>query len=352
MPLMDKDSTFMARALSLAKLGQGKVAPNPMVGAVIVHNGKIIGEGYHQEYGGPHAEVNAVDSVKDSGFLRGSTLYVNLEPCNHKGKTPPCTNLIMEKLIPRLIVGQKDPNPFVSGSGIERLMNNGVEVKVGILENECLELNRRFNLFHQKNRPYIILKWAQTEDGFVDLIRKKNDPIQPNWITDDYCRMMVHKWRSEEAGIMVGTEAALKDNPKLNVRSWSGNDPLRIVLDQHLRLPSHLSLFDRSIPTIVYSGKEKASLENLEYVKLNFDDNVLISIMDDLYKRSIQSIIIEGGAKLLNSFIINNLWDEARVFTGPVNFEKGIRAPEFDFNPIELSKTGNSKLRIYRNGER
>lgn len=339
----------MARALDLAKRGLGRVAPNPLVGAVIVCQGRIIGEGYHRYHGGPHAEVNAINSVEEKDQLKESTMYVNLEPCNHTGLTPPCTDLILKHSIPRLVVAQTDPNPVVAGKGIERLKKNGVEVIHGILEDEAWKVNRRFNTFHEKKRPFIILKWAQTEDGFVDKVRDKTDPIGPNWISDDFCRQMVHKWRSEEAAIMAGTETAAKDNPKLNVRSWKGKDPLRIVLDHHLRLPENLHLFDGTIPTIVYTGKNKASLENLEYVQVEFDDHILDSIMVNLYQKSIQSVIIEGGAKLLNSFIINNLWDEARVFTGPIKFGAGVKAPDFPFEPIETEKPGNSKLRIYRN---
>jgi len=338
----------MARALDLAKRGLGSVAPNPLVGAVIVYQGRIIGEGYHQYHGGPHAEVNAINSVEEKDQLKESTMYVNLEPCNHTGLTPPCTGLILKHSIPRLVVAQTDPNPVVAGKGIERLKKNGIEVIHGILEDEAWEVNRRFNTFHEKKRPFIILKWAQTEDGFVDKVRDKTDPIGPNWITDDFCRQMVHKWRSEEAAIMVGTDTAHKDNPKLNVRSWKGKDPLRIVLDQHLRLPENLHLFDSSTQTIVYTGKEKVSSTNLEYVWMDFDDNILISLLKDLYQRSVQSIIIEGGTKLLNSFIKSNLWDEARVFTGPIKFGAGVKAPIFPFEPIEKKSTGNSILKIYR----
>ena len=346
---MDYDPAYMQRAIQLAGLGKACVAPNPMVGAVIVHDNKIIGEGYHRKYGGPHAEVNAVASVGQKSLLREATMYVNLEPCNHHGLTPACTNLIIQSGIPRLVIGQPDPNPLVAGKGIKRLHDTGIEVLTGVLESESRELNRRFNTFHERKRPYVILKWAKTSDGFVDLVRKKDDPIQPNWITDEYCRRLVHKWRSEESAIMVGTDTALKDNPKLNIRLWKGKDPLRIVLDRKLRLKKDLNLLDGSIPTIVYTSEEKEGKANLEYAVVDFDDNLLDSIMNDLYRRSIQSVIIEGGPKLLKSFIKCNLWDEARVFTGPLKFNQGVKAPDFPFSPIKEMETGNSKLEVYRN---
>lgn len=342
-------SRYMARSLDLARLGLGRVAPNPLVGSVIVNNGKIIGEGYHKAHGGPHAEVNAINSVEDPGLLPSSTLYVNLEPCNHQGLTPACTNLILEKSIPKVVIGQKDPNPLVSGKGIKHLKEKGVEIELGVLEDESRKLNRRFNIFQEKQRPFIMLKWAQTIDGFVDIDRKIGEKVKPKWITDEYCRMLVHKWRSEEAAIMVGTETAIKDNPQLNVRSWSGKNPLRIVIDQFQRLPQGLKLFDGSIPTLVYTAKACQNKPNLEYVKISFENNFLDTILKDLYGRSVQSLIVEGGPILLNSFIEKDLWDEARVFTGPGKFEQGVPAPKFNFLPDKHLTTGNSKLEIYRN---
>lgn len=344
---MDTDSRYMERALDLAKLGLGRVAPNPMVGAVIVHKGYIIGEGYHQVYGGPHAEVNAISSVKDKNLLKESTIYVNLEPCNHTGLTPPCTNLIIEHSVPRVVVGQIDPNPLVGGKGIERLKNNGIDVEQGVLEEESLDLNKRFNTFHKKKRPFIILKWAQTEDGFVDAVRNIDDPVQPNWITDEFCRRLVHKWRSEEPAIIVGTETAKKDNPQLNVRSWSGKSPLRLVIDRNLRLDKSLYLFDGSIPTIIFNAEMNSTRENLQYIKLDFSKDILQSIMNELYEKSLQSLIVEGGPILLNSFIKQGLWDEARIFTGPLNFGNGVLAPEFPFSPSQKIQTGNSLLEIF-----
>jgi len=338
----------MARSLDLARLGLGRVAPNPLVGAVIVHQGRIIGEGYHMIYGGPHAEVNAINSIQDPSLLSGSTLYVNLEPCNHHGLTPPCTDLILENSIPRVVIGQIDPNPLVGGKSVDRLKKRGVDVQFGLLEDEARELNCRFNTFHQEKRPFILLKWTQTLDGFVDTIRKNDDLEKPIWITDEHCRRMVHKWRAEESSIMVGTETALKDNPSLNIRSWTGKNPLRVVVDQHLRLPESLNLFDGSIPTCVYTAEDHVGRENLKYISVDFNNNVLLNILDDLYRRSIQSLMVEGGPKLLNSFIEKGLWDEARVFTGPVSFGRGVIAPAFAFAPDKQMETGNSRLEIFR----
>jgi len=347
---MNTDLEYMGRALDLAILGKGHVAPNPMVGALIVSNKQIIGEGYHMAIGRPHAEVNAIQSVNDKTLLQKATMYVNLEPCNHTGLTPPCTDLILKHSIPRVVIGQKDPNPKVSGSGIERLKKRGVEVSCGIKETEALELNRRFNTFHGKKRPYIILKWAQSSDGYIDAVRKEGDPIQPNWITDEFCRRIVHKWRSEESAIMVGTETALKDNPKLNLRSWKGKNPLRIVVDQKLRLPKSLNLFDGSIPTLIYTSKSILGKSNTDCVQIDFEKGILDPILEDLYQRKVQSLIVEGGQKLLASFIDQELWDEARIFTGPVEFSDGVKAPEFNHTPLRKTTAGNSILEIFRNG--
>lgn len=340
---MNFDEKYMLRCLELAKNGLGNVAPNPMVGCVIVCEGKVIGEGYHQEYGKAHAEVNAIHSVRDKSLLQKSTLYVNLEPCAHFGKTPPCANLIVEHNIPRVVIGCIDSYSEVSGKGIEKLRNAGIEVTVGILENESLELNKRFFTFHNKKRPYVILKWAETIDGFIDVYRVniKNNEIagQPrndadNWITSPLSKQLVHKWRSEEAAILVGTTTALNDNPKLNVREWKGNNPTRIVIDLHDRLPQSLNLFDKIMPTIVFSLSKETSTNNLTYVKINNAKTLLQEVLNELYKRNIQSVIVEGGATLLQSFIDQHLWDEARVFVGNKKFTTGLKAPSLKGNLI------------------
>ncbi|HRN42271.1 MAG TPA: bifunctional diaminohydroxyphosphoribosylaminopyrimidine deaminase/5-amino-6-(5-phosphoribosylamino)uracil reductase RibD [Vicingus sp.] len=334
---MNFDEKYLLRCLELAKNGLGNVAPNPMVGCVIVFDGKIIGEGYHQEYGKAHAEVNAIHSVKDKSLLKRSTLYVNLEPCAHFGKTPPCANLIVEHHIPRVVIGCVDSFSEVSGKGIEKLKNAGIDVSVGVLEKESLELNKRFFTFHNKKRPYIILKWAETKDGFIDVQRINEIAGQThieidNWITSPLSKQLVHKWRSEEAAIMVGTNTALNDNPQLNVREWKGENPTRVVVDLHDRLPQNLYVFDKSIPTLVFSLTKQEQENNLTFVKINDSKYLIKEILDELYKRNIQSIIIEGGATLLQSFIDLNLWDEARIFVGNRKFTTGLKAPSLKGN--------------------
>jgi diaminohydroxyphosphoribosylaminopyrimidine deaminase/5-amino-6-(5-phosphoribosylamino)uracil reductase len=340
----------MKRCLELASQGLGWVAPNPLVGSIIVHEGKIIGEGYHMEYGGPHAEVNAINSVKDPGLLEDSILYVTLEPCAHFGKTPPCTNLIIEKMIPQVVIGTIDSNPETSGLGIARLEEAGIRVASGVLQKECMDMNRRFFTYHNKLRPYVILKWAQTEDGFMDVARQKDNPIMPTWITGDVERMLVHKWRSEEQSIMVGTNTAEKDNPKLNVREWEGLTPLRIVIDRECRLKPELSLFDQTIPTLVITTKTMPSKHNLEYVNIDFSTNPFTDIFAELHRREIQSVMVEGGNQLLTSIMFHDLWDEARVFSG-INkrFYQGVKAPMIRDKPVNREEYSTSILEIYRN---
>ncbi|MCX6224011.1 MAG: bifunctional diaminohydroxyphosphoribosylaminopyrimidine deaminase/5-amino-6-(5-phosphoribosylamino)uracil reductase RibD [Bacteroidia bacterium] len=359
--------TFMQRCLDLARNGLGSVAPNPMVGAVIVHGGRIIGEGFHSGFGKPHAEVEAINQVQDQSLLPKSTLYVNLEPCNHQGKTPPCTNLILDKKIGRVAISQTDPNA-AAGGGIDRLCSEGVEVITGVLERESRWLNRRFNTFHEKRRPYLILKWAQTTDGFVDTLRDKPENQKPTWITDETCRRLVHKWRTEEQSVLAGSQTILLDNPQLNVRAWTGNNPLRITIDRKgdLRSPhpqsidfsgdrglgdrgSPLRIMDGEIPTIIYTCTEQLNQQNLEFFRISPDEPVWPQVLTDLYKRSIQSILVEGGPTLFETLIRENLWDEARVFIGPGWFGNGVRAPHFPFEPKEQGEAGNSQLiRFYR----
>lgn len=349
MNVKKSDEKFMYRCLELAKLGIRNVAPNPMVGSVIVNSGKIIGEGYHHKFGEAHAEAIAINSIKDESLLRRATLFVNLEPCSHHGKTPPCTDLIIKKKIKEVVIGCRDSSSKMKGMGIEKFKKAGCNVRVGILNIESRELNRRFFTFHEKKRPFIILKWAQTLDGFMDMIRSKDNPVEPTWITNDLAKALAHKWRTEEQSILVGTNTAEKDNPKLNVREWSGNQPLRIVLDRTLRLPGNLYLFDKSIPTLVFTEKHVDSTNNLEYKKINFNDNILKQILDELYRRQIQSVIVEGGAQLLNSFININLWDEVRVFVGNKYFSKGIKSPNLKAKFIYEEMIGDNKLFVYRN---
>jgi len=337
----------MSRAIELAKLGMGRVAPNPMVGCVIVHNGLIIGEGYHRKYGEAHAEVNAINSVKNLLLLCESTVYVTLEPCSHFGKTPPCADLIFAKRIPKVVVGSFDPNEKVAGRGLERLKNAGIEVITGILEEECNRMNRRFLTVHEKKRPYIILKWAQTEDGFIDRTRDEEEFGQPTWITNDLSRIAVHKMRSDEAAILVGTNTALKDNPSLTVRHWSGNHPLRMVLDRRGILPKSCALLDQSTETIVFTKAEKQSLPNLEYVRIDFGTGMLKEINAVLSSRGIQSLLVEGGKALLESYMREGLWDEARVYIGNARFGSGIKAPETDWILDREEALDDSLMRIY-----
>ena len=318
----------MSRCLELAKLGRGNTAPNPMVGSVLVYDGRIIGEGYHQQYGKAHAEVNCIASVAetDQKLIPQSTLYVSLEPCTHFGKTPPCADLIIKQKIPRVIVGCRDPFKEVDGKGIEKLLAAGIDVVNGIMENECKDLNKRFFTFHTKHRPYIILKWAETADGFIAAPSKPppkgeayedadNGKAVPDrlHISNEYSNRLVHKWRSEEAAILIGTNTALMDNPELTTRLWPGRSPVRLVLDMNLRLPAHLKIFNREVRTIVFNSIKEGEDNGLVYSQLNKDAPVIDQMMDALYRLNIQSVLVEGGAKMLQSFIDVETWDELRV---------------------------------------
>lgn len=323
----------MQRCIELAQNGAGAVSPNPLVGCVIVHNNTIIGEGWHKQIGQAHAEVNAINSVKQKHLLAEATLYVNLEPCNHFGKTPPCADLIIAHQIKKVVVGMIDPYENVSGQGIQKLKDAGIEVEVGILENECKFLNRRFVKYITQQKPYIILKWAQTFNGYIapdaTKISAEEFEIQRH-ITDRIVQRLVHKWRTQEDAIMVGTNTALFDNPALNAREWTGRNPLRIVLDRNLRLPIDLKLFDKSEPTIVFTAQKKESEPNLTFIQLDFEKNWINEMLNELYKLKIQSVVIEGGSQLLNAVIANNIWDEAIVFMSPKTITDGIKAPLID----------------------
>lgn len=344
---MQSYNKYMHRCIDLARNGKGRVAPNPMVGSVIVHNENIIGEGYHMQYGGPHAEVNAINSVRNKTHLPESTLYVNLEPCSHTGKTPPCSDLIIENKIKKVVIGIIDPNSLVAGKGVEKLRKAGIEVKVGMLESECYELNKRFFTFHKLKRPYIILKWAQSRDGFLDIIRNAGTPIGPNWISNPISQILVHKWRSMEQAIMVGTNSIIYDNPGLNTRLWPGSSPLRITFDREGRINSSAKIFDKSTPTLVFTTKKFKNSVNLEFVQIDFKNHDLKPILDNLYKRDIQSLIVEGGEQLLQSFIKQQLWDEARIFKGDKDFKNGIRAPYLHANYKSFKKILDDSLVIY-----
>ena len=304
--------SYMHRCIELAYLAAGNVAPNPMVGAVLVHNNKIIGEGYHKVYGAAHAEVNCIDSVADKlhHLITGSSLYVSLEPCAHFGKTPPCADLIISQGIKKVYVGCRDPFVEVNGKGIEKLIAAGVDVTTGILENECKDLNKRFFTFHTKHRPYIILKWAQTAD-----LKIGNSGNNRLMITNEFTNRVVHKWRSEEAGIMAGTNTVMMDDPKLTNRLWNGHHPVRVIIDIDLRLPSSLKVFDGSAKTIVFNALKHEETENILHYQVTRDVNIIHQVLNGLYQMKIISVIIEGGAKLIQSFIDEGIWDEARVIT-------------------------------------
>ncbi|WPR74915.1 bifunctional diaminohydroxyphosphoribosylaminopyrimidine deaminase/5-amino-6-(5-phosphoribosylamino)uracil reductase RibD [Algoriphagus sp. NG3] len=338
---MATDSLYMRRALELAELGRGKVSPNPMVGCVIVHQDKIIGEGYHQEYGKAHAEVNAVEAVKNQELLAESTVYVTLEPCAHFGKTPPCANLLVEKKVKKVVIAAFDTNPLVGGKGIQILRDAGIEVEIGLLEAEARIQNKRFFTQIEKKRPYVILKWAQTLDGFV-----AREDHSSKWITNASSRQLVHKWRAEEDAIMVGKNTAKYDDPALNVRDWVGSNPLRIVVDSNLELPNSLKLFDEAVPTICYNTLKSEVKGTLKYVKLKSGFQIS-DILNHLQQRKTQSVIVEGGSYLLNRFLKSELWDEARVFTSRNKFVQGIQAPVVPVPVSETIEILDDTLRIY-----
>lgn len=346
---MNTAEKYMNRCLDLARLGAGDVAPNPMVGCVIVYEGRIIGEGFHQKCGEAHAEVNAIRSVEDKSLLSDSTLYVSLEPCAHFGKTPPCSDLIIEHRIPRVWVGSVDPFAEVAGKGIEKMRQAGIQLEVGILEQDCLWLNRRFFTFHQKKRPYLVLKWAQTLDGFLDVDRSQITFGQPTWISNELSRQQVHKQRTEEAAILIGTNTALKDNPSLTVREWNGKQPLRLLIDRKNRLSATVNLKDGQHSTVVFTEEDSEPKANLQYVKIDFQSNIIPQILEWLYVREVQSVIVEGGQHLLQSFIDQGLWDEAHVYYGNTFFVKGVAAPRLPVAPLQSENMHDTLLKFFVN---
>lgn len=326
---MTIDEKYMYRCLQLSLNGRGAVSPNPMVGAVIVHNDRIIGEGYHRQYGKAHAEVNAISSVKDKSLLKEATIYVSLEPCSHYGKTPPCAQLIIDSKIPRVVVACLDPYPAVSGRGVSMLKNAGVSVVVGVLEAEAIELNKEFFVSQTQKRPYIYLKWAQTQDGFIDKDRGDGDKAEPTPISNEFSKMLVHKKRSEVRAIMIGTNTAIKDNPSLTTRLWSGNSPIRVVLDRTLRIPSQYNIFDGKVRTIIFTEKEPGKrLENVHFEVVDFNENVFENIFSKLNNYNIDSLLVEGGSELLQALIDKGLWDEAYIETSDIRFGGGVKAPK------------------------
>lgn len=315
----------MQRCLELASRGAGKVAPNPMVGAVLLYDDRIIGEGYHESYGQAHAEVNCIQSVHplDQALIEKSTLYVSLEPCAHHGKTPPCTELIIRYKIPRVVIACNDPYQEVNGKGIELLKTAGVEVTVGVLESAAKILNQRFIFCQEKKRPYIILKWAQSADGKIAA-----NGNHRTYISNEYTNILVHRWRSEEAAILVGAGTAIMDNPALTVRAWKGNNPLRLLIDRNLKTPASAQLLDQSVPTIVFNSIKESTITNLRYCLIKQTDDFIPAMLEILMKEKIQSILVEGGAEILNAFIQKGLWEEARIITNTaLQIGQGLAAP-------------------------
>lgn len=340
----------MKRCLELAENGIRAAMPNPSVGAVLVHENRIIGEGHTSAYGGPHGEVNCINSVRpeDQHLISKSTLYVSLEPCSHYGKTPPCCDLIIAYSIPKVVVGTTDPHEKVAGNGIKKLREAGNEVTVGVLEADCRESNRRFFTFHEKKRPYIILKWASSADGFLS--PEKRDKKEPVWITNSYSRQLVHKWRSEEMAILAGTQTVLDDNPALDVRNWEGPSPTRIILDRLGRIDGNFKVKDQKINTIVLTErKDFTTLDKLLYEQTDYEGGMPEAVANLLYRHNLLSVIIEGGSKTLQSFINAGLWDEARIFTGTTVFSNGVPAPKISGKLVAKQRILDDELQILRN---
>lgn len=322
---MTTHEKYMDRCLQLARIGLAAAMPNPSVGAVIVYKDTIIGEGFTSAYGGAHAEVNAINSVENQELLQQSTLYVSLEPCSHHGKTPPCSDLIITKKIPRVVIGCIDTFAEVSGKGIKKLQDHGIEVTLGVLEEQCRESHKRFFAYHEKKRPYVILKWAVSADGFIAPLHKEE--LKPVWISNIYSRQLTHKWRSEEQAILVGTQTIIDDNPSLTVRSWKGRNPIRMYIDRDLKISSAYAITDDCASTICITAQSETPIDTVSYEKIDFETAVIPQIMDICYKRQIQSIIIEGGLQTLQAFIQANIWDEARIFESNIVLNNGIKAP-------------------------
>lgn len=339
----------MARCLQLAENGLGSTYPNPLVGCVIVHEGRIIGEGWHRKAGEAHAEVNAIESVADRSLLGDSQLYVNLEPCSHHGRTPPCADLIVKHRIPRVFIGTRDDNDLVSGRGIQRLRDNGCEVTVGLLEDSCRRLNRRFFTFHSKRRPYVILKWAESSDGF--LFPSEARSKGPVWISNAFSRQLVHKWRTQEQAILVGTRTVIQDDPSLTARGVKGEPILRLVIDREGRLGRDLKVFRGPDPTWVFGDVDRISGmtatnfgAHVNLVGLDFDKDLIPQILSSLWESGVQSLIVEGGAYTLNAFVNSGLWDEARVFVGKPVFGEGLRAPRLDLPRVSEERIAGDQL--------
>ncbi len=337
----------MNRCLQLAENGLGNVAPNPMVGSVLVHENKIIGSGYHRQFGGEHAEVHAIQSVENKELLKESILFVNLEPCSHHGKTPPCADLIVESQIPKVVVAMRDPNQKVAGRGIEKMRAAGIEVIEGICQKEAYFLNRRFIIFHTKNRPFILLKWAESADGFMDRLRGKSVYQGINWISNPESKKLVHKWRSEEQAILVGRNTIVHDNPELSTRLVYGSSPLRVVLSSSGEIPENAKILKDGNPTLIFNQHISKAQGNTTWIKS--ESNLIDFALKTLVKRNISSIIIEGGRDTLNRFLARDLWDEIRIIKSPLIVGEGLKAPEFRRSPQNTLAYGKDKVRMYYN---
>ncbi|GAB3239286.1 bifunctional diaminohydroxyphosphoribosylaminopyrimidine deaminase/5-amino-6-(5-phosphoribosylamino)uracil reductase RibD [Hymenobacter seoulensis] len=339
----DFDQLMMRRALDLARLGTGYVRPNPLVGCVITHEGRIIGEGWHQQYGGPHAEVNAIAAVTETHLLPQSRVYVTLEPCSHFGKTPPCADLLIEKGVAEVVICNLDPNPLVAGRGMQKLRDADIRVETGVLEAEGRWLNRRFFTFQERQRPYVVLKWAETSDGYL-----AGPYFQPVAISGELARVAVHQWRAEEHAILVGTRTALHDNPRLNVRAWPGQDPIRLVIDKNLCLPPTHHLLDGSQPTMVYTYRERQAKDHLDFVPLSEAEDLFPQILASLYQRNVQSVLVEGGPTVLNSLLKDGLWDEARIIRSPKLLGGGVASPHMTLTGLhEHFLLGDDEVFVY-----
>ncbi|MCD6065498.1 MAG: riboflavin biosynthesis protein RibD [Bacteroidetes bacterium] len=344
---LNTHETYMLRCLELAELGRGKVAPNPMVGCVIVRGAEIIAEAYHQQYGGSHAEVNAINKLPADFDFSDCTVYVNLEPCSHHGKTPPCSDLLIGKKIKQVVIANSDTNPLVAGKGIEKLRNAGIEVVTGILEKEARELNIRFFTFHEQKRPYIILKWAQSRDGFISKLPLPADKNE-NWITSPESKQLVHLWRSQEQAILAGANTILNDDPALTTRLVEGNNPLRIIIDKDLSLPKDRQVFTNNAQAIIFTEKASNDQDHIRYIQLAFDPHFMKNFLAALHGLSVQSMIVEGGTKLLDQFIKSGYWDEARIFIGNKLFTNGIPAPLFELSDYVPETSGEDLLYCIR----
>ncbi len=342
--VLSEDKKYIKRCFELAKRGMGKVSPNPMVGSVVVFEDSIIGEGWHQEYGGHHAEVNAINSVEDKKLLANSTIYVSLEPCAHFGKTPPCVDLILENKIPSVIIATKDPNPKVAGKSIAKLETAGVRVKVDILKDEALQLNQAFFTSFQKERPHIILKWAESKDAFFAPIKGQK------WLSNAFTKRLTHKWRNHVDSILVGRKTVLDDNPQLTDRFWDGNNPIRIVIDPSLKISEQSKVLSDGHKSIVFNTEKTEINQNVEYIKIDKSPFPIIEILEHLHNRKITNLLVEGGAQTIQQFIEQNLWDEAYIYKTKTVLTKGIKSPKFvGENKMASEDISDNKLEIYYN---